>query len=91
MNAPDTKNPSETDWVRVDAMSDEEVDTSDSPLLDEAFFERAELRATLARPVQSVALQIDAEVLAWFQAQGDAEGRINAALRLYAEAHKRAG
>jgi len=34
-------------------------------------------------------LHIDPEVLAWFKAQGEAyEDRVNAALRIYAEAHQ---
>ena len=31
------KKPSETDWARIDQMTDEEIDTSDIPPLDEAF------------------------------------------------------
>lgn len=41
MNARDLKKKSETDWARVDRMTDDEIDTSDSPPLDDAFFERA--------------------------------------------------
>lgn len=41
MSVKDLKKKSETDWARVDRMSDEEIDTSDSPPLDDAFFERA--------------------------------------------------
>jgi hypothetical protein len=41
MNARDLKKKSETDWARVDRMTDDEIDTSDIPPLDEAFFERA--------------------------------------------------
>jgi hypothetical protein len=32
---------SKTDWARVDAMTDEEIDTSESPELTEQFFLRA--------------------------------------------------
>lgn len=52
-------------------MKDEEIDTSDSPPLDDAFLERAELRLPGVPPTQQVTLQVDTEVLAWFQAQGD--------------------
>jgi hypothetical protein len=34
-------NNSKTDWARVDAMREEEIDTSDSPELTEQFFLRA--------------------------------------------------
>lgn len=84
MNVSGTKK-SETDWSRVDAQLDEDVDTSDSPVLDKAFFERAELYMPVQ---QEVTLHIDADVLAWFQAQDNPQARISAALRLYAEVHK---
>jgi hypothetical protein len=41
MNVRNLKNKSETDWARVDRMTDDEIDTSDIPPLDDAFFERA--------------------------------------------------
>lgn len=44
MNANDLKNPSETNWERIDQMADEEIDTSDIPPLDDAFFANAKLR-----------------------------------------------
>ena len=67
-------------------MSDEDIDTSDIPPLDEAFFADAKLRV----PAKvSITVNIDADVLEWFRAQGEEfQGRINAALRIYAEAHK---
>lgn len=41
MNVRDLKKKSKTDWARVDRMTDDEIDTSDIPPLDDAFFERA--------------------------------------------------
>lgn len=80
-------NISQTDWERIDAMADEDIDTSDIPPLTDAFFKRAKLR--LPRERVATTLQIDAEVLNWFKAQGDDyEQKLNAALRIYAEAHK---
>lgn len=68
-------------------MPDEEIDTSDIPPLDEAFFADARLR--MPEKLVSVTLDVDAEVLEWFKAQGeDFRNRINAALKIYAEAHK---
>jgi uncharacterized protein (DUF4415 family) len=87
MNAQDLKGKSETDWERVDALADEEIDTSDIPPLDEAFFERAELR--LPGKTVPVTLDVDADVLEWFRAQGEEfQKRVNAALRIYADAHR---
>jgi uncharacterized protein (DUF4415 family) len=87
MSGQDLKKPSETNWARVSEMNDEEIDTSDIPPLDEAFFADARLR--MPEKSVSVTLDVDAEVLEWFKAQGeDFRNRINAALRIYAEAHK---
>jgi hypothetical protein len=41
MSARNLKTHSETDWARIDSMMDEEIDTSDIPPLDDAFFTRA--------------------------------------------------
>jgi hypothetical protein len=37
-------NTSKTDWARIDAMADDDIDTSDIPPLGEAFFAKAKLR-----------------------------------------------
>jgi uncharacterized protein (DUF4415 family) len=87
MNAQDLKKPSGTNWARVSEMRDEEIDTSDIPALDETFFANARLR--MPEKKVAVTLDVDAEVLEWFKAQGeDFHNRINAALKIYAEAHK---
>jgi uncharacterized protein (DUF4415 family) len=79
--------PSETDWARVDALTDDEIDTSDIPPLTEKFFKRARVR--MPRHMVAVTVHVDSEVLDWFKAQGeDYERRMQAALRIYAEAHK---
>jgi hypothetical protein len=35
--------PSRTDWARIDAMTDDEIDTSDIPPMTEEFFAKATL------------------------------------------------
>jgi uncharacterized protein (DUF4415 family) len=68
-------------------MADEAIDTSDIPSLSKPFFDKAILR-TPRQPVV-VTVHIDLDTLAWFQAQGqECEPRMNAALRIYAEAHQ---
>lgn len=68
-------------------MTDEEIDTSDSPPLDDDFFARAEWR--MPEKKRAVTLSVDSEVLKWFEAQGaDFQQRVNAALKIYAEAHQ---
>lgn len=87
MSARNLKKPSETDWARLDNMTDEEVDTSDIPPLSEAFFETAQWR--MPGKKTAVTLSVDDDVLKWFEAQGaEFQQRINAALRIYAEAHR---
>ena len=69
-------------------MTDEEIDTSDIPPLDDAFFANARWRMPLKKKT-AVTLSVDDDVLKWFEAQGaDFQQRINAALRIYAEAHR---
>jgi uncharacterized protein (DUF4415 family) len=78
--------PSETDWKRVDEMTDDEIDTSDIPPLDDSFFAKARLR--MPERV-SVTMRVDADLLEWFRAQGEKyESLINAALRSYVESHE---
>jgi uncharacterized protein (DUF4415 family) len=78
---------SRTDWKKIDALRDRDVDTSDIPPLNEDFFTRAQWREPL--PGLIVAVPIDAETLAWYEAQGEtAERQMSAALRIYADAHR---
>ena len=82
------KKPSETDLERLDAMLDEDIDTSDIPPLDEDFFSRATLR--LPERKASVTLRLDKEVLDWFKKQGKGyQTRMNAVLRAYMKAAAR--
>ena len=68
-------------------MTDEEIDTPDSPPLDDDFFARAEWR--MPEKKRAVTLSVDSEVLKWFEGQGaDFQQRVNAALKIYAEAHR---
>jgi len=79
-----------SDWERVDAMTDEEIDTSEIPPLDEAFFAAAQLRLPKAKP--AITIRLDPDVLDWFKAQGRGyQTRINSVLRMYVEAQRRRG
>ncbi len=87
MSAPHMRKPSETNWAMVDALTDETIDTSDIAPLRQAHL----LHMTLRMPDEPMAITVDVDpdVLAWFTAQGDEfEKRVNAALRIYVEAHK---
>ena len=91
MNKKITPRTSQTNWKRVDALQDEDIDFSDNPELTPEMFARAVVRRGL-RPLprkQQVTLRLDADVLEWFKAQGKGfQSRINALLRAYMEAHR---
>jgi uncharacterized protein (DUF4415 family) len=90
MSANNMKKHSKTDWVRVDALRDDTIDTSDIPSLTDAQLARMTLR--VPRELTAVTVSVDPEVLAWFRSQGeDFEQCINVALRVYVEANKQSG
>jgi uncharacterized protein (DUF4415 family) len=71
-----------TDWERVDALTDEDIDTTDIPPLNADFFANAQLR--MPKPKQTITIRLDADVLDWFKLQGKGyQTRINAVLRMY--------
>ncbi len=81
-------NISRTDWARIDAMSDDEIDTSDIPPLTDEFFLTAKLQMPSSR-IATVAIRVDPETLLWFQSKGEeADQHMSAALRIYAESQK---
>jgi uncharacterized protein (DUF4415 family) len=86
-----TSSKSLTDWARVDAMTDEDIDLSDAPEVSPEMFARAILRRGL-KPVPKkvqLTLRVDSDVLDWFKARGRGyQTQINALLRAYMEAHK---
>jgi uncharacterized protein (DUF4415 family) len=77
---------SRTDWERLANMSDDKIDTSDIPELDEEFFRNAKVRLPAGK--QLVSLRVDRDVLNWFKRQGKGyQTKINAILRAYVRAH----
>lgn len=86
-----TSSKSLTDWERVDAMKDEDIDLSDCPETTPEMFAKAVVRRGF-KPTPSKAqltLRVDSDVLAWFKARGRGyQTQINALLRAYMEAHK---
>lgn len=89
-NEPVSSN-SQTDWQRLDAMSDEDIDLSDCPEITPELFAKAIVRRGLpaAKNKAQVTLRIDSDVLEWFKSQGRGyQTQINTLLRLYMEAHR---
>ena len=91
MKKGNTSKKSQTDWSRVDAMSDEEIDLSESPEITPEMFARGVVRRGLkprGKKVQ-LTLRVDNDVLEWFKARGRGyQTQINALLRAYMDAHK---
>ncbi len=84
MSGKDLSNTSGTNWAALEAMDDEGIDYSDIPPLTEEFFEKAILRIPAPQAQQLV--QIEPDVLKWFQAQGgEYRAVINSVLRRYIE------
>jgi uncharacterized protein (DUF4415 family) len=80
-----------TDWKRLDALQDEDIDLSDAPEITPEMFAKAVVRRGLKPPPgkQQITIRLDDDVLEWFRAQGKGyQTRINALLRAYMEAHQ---
>lgn len=72
-----------TDWKRLDAMADKDIDLSDIPECDDAHALRVKMNPPL---VQKNTVLLDSDVYAWFVAQGpDYLERISALLRAHME------
>ncbi len=82
-----------TDWKRVDALKDNQIDFSDVPELTPEMFARAVVRRGLKPVVRKklLTLRIDSDVVEWYRSQGlGYQTRINALLRAYMEERKKA-
>ena len=81
---------SRTDWARVRAQKDADIRlSSEHPEADVRHIVRGIVRHGLKAvpPKASVSLRVDADVLAWFKAQGRGyQTRINSVLRAFKEA-----
>ena len=79
-----------TNWAKIDVMTDDDIDTSDTLPLTEEFFSKAKLRMP-SNPISTVAVRIDSETLEWFRSKGEeSEQHMAAALKIYAAAKKTA-
>ena len=75
-----------TDWKRIDAMRDEDIDYSDIPKQGPDFFANAII---WPGPKKQITLRIDPDVLIFFRKHGRGyQSTINAVLRKYMEARK---
>ena len=76
-----------TDWESLKNMRDEDIDCSDIPELDDAFWKNAKL--VIPPHKQQLTIRLDSDILGWLKGQGQGyQTRINSILRSYYEAHK---
>jgi uncharacterized protein (DUF4415 family) len=84
---------SQTDWARIRAMRDADIDFSDSSEITPDMFAKAIVQRG-EQPVYrktQLTLRVDRDVVDWFKGQGRGyQTRINALLRAYKEAHGKA-
>jgi uncharacterized protein (DUF4415 family) len=84
-----------TDWARLDAMTEEEIERNatedpDNPPWTEEEWARA--RIVFPQGKAPVTLRLDRDILAWFKQRGRGyQTRINAVLRAFVEAQKQKG
>jgi uncharacterized protein (DUF4415 family) len=80
------KKQSQTDWTKVNAAKDEDIDYSDIPELDDDFFEKA----TFVPAKQLVTIRLDADVVTWLKRSGRGyQTRTNKILRTIMETQER--
>jgi len=84
-------NKSGTDFKRLDAMTDAEIDLSDIPEVTPEMFAKGIVRRGL-KPItkKQLTLRLDSDLIEWFKEQGQGyQTKMNALLRAYMEEHKR--
>jgi uncharacterized protein (DUF4415 family) len=78
-----------TDWARVDAMTEEELEASIDHD-EEGEFDWSTVQVGIPGPKQQLTVRFDADIIDWFKAQGAGyQTRMNAVLRSYVEAQKK--
>ena len=78
---------SKTDWARVAAMTDDEIDCSEIPEADESFWANAEL--ILPENKIKLGVRFDKIVVDWFKKQGPGyQSKMNSVLKTYVEAQR---
>ena len=91
MSKESTSKESLTEWERLDALQDEDIDLSDTAEITPEMFAKAVVRRGLKPPPnkRQITIRLDADVLKWYRAQGEGyQTRINALLRAYMDAHQ---
>ena len=89
MKGNDTMPISKRRLAEIEAIPDDQIDTSDMPELGEEFFQNARLVMPHERTKTPVTMRVDTDVLEWFKGQGTGHlTRMNAVLRAYVLSQK---
>lgn len=85
----------QTDWARVDALTDGDIKAAMADDPDWAGFEDIDwdkIEIKPFRPKQAISIRLDPDVLEYFKAEGPGyQGRINTVLRHFMETKRKAG
>ena len=85
-----TRTRGRTDFERLHAMRDADIDDSDIPRLEKSFWKAAKL--TMPEPKDRLTIRIDHDVVEWLKKKGSGyQTRINAILRSYMKAQSGEG
>ena len=80
---------SQTDFARLEAMTDEEVEAAIDHA-EEGEFDWSTVYIGIPKPKRQLTIRLDGDVIEWFKAQGTGyQSRINAVLRSFVEDQKR--
>jgi len=78
---------SRTDWAKIKAMKDRDIDFSEAPELNDDFFAEAKLWPGKKK---QITIRLDPDVLDYFKTKGRGyQSSINATLRRYMETQQR--
>ncbi|MDQ3654525.1 MAG: BrnA antitoxin family protein [Chloroflexota bacterium] len=83
---------SQTDWARVDAMTEEDLEAAIASDPDEAgwVYDWDNVIIGIPGPKRQVTVRLDGDIIEWFKDTGKGyQTRMNAVLRSYVEAEKR--
>ncbi len=84
MNKKNTRKKSQTDWEKVDSITDDDINFSDIPELDNDFFKNAKI--VLPKPKIPITLRVESDVLEWYKSKGDKyQTLMHAVLKEYAK------
>lgn len=76
-----------TDWDKIDAMADDDIDYSDNPEITEGFFKIAFIRKPTHK--KAVSLRIDEDIIEFFKKNNEKyQTKINDVLRAYKLAYE---